>query len=383
VAYAAISAAKAMQIPFAVHDRSFSMNKFITVFDDSLHAIRYWSTQAQAHWNDSADSAERKFEIATNWFDERLKGQKQGWFSFTTEQTDALPDGFDPEKTNIVLFNSSEFETVGMDDYRLPFYDDQNSGIERLTRDLQADPNVMLYLRVHPNLKDRDNNQTRYIRDRLTAQFPNLQVIPADSPVSTYNLMKNATAVITYGSTTGVEAAFQKIPSILIAPSWYKVFDFCYTPETHEELVDSILQRKFLLGDAEAERRKSNSMKYAYFMATYGKPFHYFEQIDIFEIREKSKGPISYTAPPYEQGVKKELGARVELADGVRPNPLSGLVRELAQSVEELHAQNDQLQAQLNEVQRNLATRPGRIASSVHKISSLGRSFKRRLKKLL
>lgn len=62
------------------------------------------------HW-DLNDNLEYKKLIATNWYDNRRKGQNEAWYSFTKEQIkDKLPINFDFKKTNISIFNTSDDE---------------------------------------------------------------------------------------------------------------------------------------------------------------------------------------------------------------------------------------------------------------------------------
>lgn len=357
----AIAAARAIGINFAVHDRCSMMNRYLLVHNESLHSRKFWNTQLALAWENSQHSLVEREAMAVAWFEARLRNEKQGWFSFTADQSQDLPDSFDPNKTNIVIFNSSEWEFCGMDDHELPFYKDQNDGLLRLAQDLQNQTQLQIYLRVHPHLKDKQNAQTTFISEILDNKFPNFEVIPAEAPVKTYNLMRHADAVITFGSTAGIEAAYQRVPSILIGPSPYDTLSSCITVSSHEELVDLLIGNKFKLSPEELDRRRSESYKHAYFQQVVGNAFKLFQQVDIFDIRLEGK-KIGDTAPSYELGLKRELASRAELV-GPTPNALAGVVRELERTADKILSENNTLKVQLKNAILDLEKARGELDS--------------------
>lgn len=351
VSNAAIAAAKVMAVPFGVHDRSFVMNKYTLILDHSLHSVNYWSSQAKLHWEQSADPESKKIEIGSEWFEQRARGEKQGWYSMVAGQKDSLPESFNPERTNVVIFNTSEFETVGLDEYALRFYTGQNEGIERIARDLLPSENIQIYLRVHPNLKGWDNPQTRGIA-QLVDRYRNLHVIPSDSPISTYSLLHSCDVVLTFGSTMGVEAAFARVPSVLLGQSYYQALDCCHLPTSHLELLDLLRSETFRLSQEEQDKRRLGATKYGYFMATGGVPFKFFEQTDVFEMREKtSNRPIPYHS-----------------------------VAQLSTTVDELRGYNEALTTEVESLRKAHASA---ASAPFHRIRSLGSSVKSGFRRLL
>ncbi len=361
VSASAVAAARAIGINFAVHDRASSMNQYRLIHNGSLHSRKYWSEQLAIAWAHSEHTLAERESMGTAWFEARLANKKQGWYSFTADQRQDLPQSFDPKKTNVVIFNSSEWEFCGMDDHLLPFYKDQNDGLFRLAQDLQEQKDLQIYLRVHPHLKGKQNAQTTFIAEKLSNKFPNFEVIPAEAPVKTYNLMKNADAVITFGSTAGIEAAYQRVPSILLGPSFYDSLSVCLTIDSHEQLLDLLVGRKFKLSEAELDRRRSESLKHAYFQQIGGIPYKVFEQVDIFEMRVKG-AEIGDKAPSYSKGLKREVASRVELTDPI-PNPLAGLVKEFEATADKMAHENSTLKTQLESLTRDLESAKQELAS--------------------
>ncbi|MEM4235387.1 MAG: hypothetical protein QXU75_09635, partial [Candidatus Methanomethylicaceae archaeon] len=122
----------------------------------------------------------------------------------------------------------------------------------------QLDHNIHFYVRCHPNMLDSQAS----IFQSLENDF--VTVIKPKDKVSTYTLLQNCAAVLTFGSTVGIEAVYYGVPSILIAgKAMYEKLGGTYQPKSHEELV-SMLMSDLLPMD------KTPAYKYGYYMKTYG-----------------------------------------------------------------------------------------------------------------
>jgi len=82
--------------------------------------------------------------------------------------------------------------------------------------------------------------------------------------------MQACEKVVTFGSTMGIESVFWGKPSILAGRSLYEGLGGCYVPKTHKELVDLINRRL-------EPKEKVGSLKYAYWQATNGYPYKFYE----------------------------------------------------------------------------------------------------------
>lgn len=379
VSHPAVAAARACGTAFAVHDRGGMLNRYELVHNASLHSVKYWNDYALSWWERSKHTFAEKEALASGWYAERIQGVKQGWFSFTADQNIELPASFDSNKTNITVFISSEWEFCGIDEYKLLFYESQNEGLLRLAEDLQNRSDIQIYLRVHPHLKDKDNAQTKFIAEKLTNRFSNVEVIAADSPIKSYTLMAKSDAVVTFGSTVGVEAAFLRVPSILIGRAWFEDLDACLIPSSHPELVEMLLNKSYKLSEAELDRRRTNSLKYAYLLQTCGIPYELFEQVDIFEITLKGQ-KVSNQAPNYEQGLKQELAQRGELKETNPPNSLTALVRELEATVDKYAQENADLKAKLAALENQRISQPAQLPETKSLTKSLSERFRRILR---
>ena len=261
-----LRAAQTAGVDCYIHERGATMNKYGLWKNTTPHDIKYMLKLINSHWDQA--NAENRRSIGEQFFTERLRGIDQGWFSFTKHQEKILPENWDHSKKNIVIFNSSqdEFASIGPE-WNNPLYEDQLTGIKRIAEDLSSERNTRLYLRVHPNLRNVDDEFTRAI---YNLEYENLTVVTADSKISSYELLFNATSVITFGSTMGIEAAYWRIPSISLGKSFYYEMKATYNPTTHGELINLLKSELEAFG-------YEQSLKFGYFYKTFGLDYNLYK----------------------------------------------------------------------------------------------------------
>lgn len=232
----ALRTAQALGIEALVHERAGDNRRYSKTLGTYPHDIAAVKHAIECTYLRSGGTEPARL-AAMEWYEERRRGIAQAWVSFTAAQDPfRLPEGFRAGRVNVVIFISSEDEFVAIEEWDNPFYPDQNEGVARLVAELQDEPGLHFFLRVHPNLAGLLNSQVRGIQ-AIATRFGNLTVIPADSPVSTYALMDAADLVISYGSTVGIEAAYAGKPSILMGRAMYEDLGVCVMPRSHAELV--------------------------------------------------------------------------------------------------------------------------------------------------
>lgn len=209
------------------------------------------------NWNRDSD----KERVASRFYERRRNGEAASDLVYArNQQPDLMPSDWDPAKRNFVIFNSSEdeFFAIGeaFDKYRL--FEDQVQGIRYLASKTLHDRSIHYFVRVHPHLARIPYTYHTNLA-ALTREFANISVIPADSRISTYNLIDHCEKVFVFGSTVGVEAAFWGKPVVLMGGALYLHLDVAYRPRNLDELdslVSSVLPPKPRLG----------SLKYALFL---------------------------------------------------------------------------------------------------------------------
>jgi len=271
---AALRACQAVGVPCLVHERGHDLDHYALFRDTLPHDLVSMDRQIREAW-DRAGSASRRTGVARQWYERRARGAETNFKSFvTSQQANRLPDGWDSTKTNIAIFTSSEDEFVAIgDSWRNPLYPRQLSGLSAILASLSdIRSNLHLYVRMHPNLAEVDNRQTRAMR-QLSAE--GLTVIPPEDSVSTYDLMRRADKVVSFGSTAGIEAAYWGTPSILAGPCFYRELGSTYNPATHAELMRLIAAR---LAPPEIE----GALMFGYYFGSFGEPFRHFRASGVF-----------------------------------------------------------------------------------------------------
>jgi hypothetical protein len=104
---------------------------------------------------------------------------------------------------------------------------------------------------------------------------PNLEVILPESDISTYAMMRHCDRVISFGSTTGIEATYWGKPSILAGVSLYRNLGATYNPQTHEDLMTLIVAERL------PPKERVGALMYGYYEQTRGERFKYFEGLDV------------------------------------------------------------------------------------------------------
>ena len=208
-------------------------------------------------------------EIACDFFYKRRHGIATNEPSYTLQQkNDLLPEGWDPDCKNIVIFSSSEDEFCAISpEWEQGLFASQLDGLIYLSELAKRETGFKFYLRLHPNLK---TGQKTYLETIYQLEHAHFIVIQADSPISSYTLMLQAWQVLSFGSTMGLEATYWGKPSILLGMDLHISSNCCYVPQTYNE-IDALIHR-----DLEP-KPKENTYKFPVRMLKAGQPIKYFK----------------------------------------------------------------------------------------------------------
>jgi hypothetical protein len=230
------------------------------------NGVVHYLKSVQNHINALLDHAEaNNIDIdkeGAAWFDSIYSNVNKDLPDFTKNQVKGkLPKSFDSNKINVAIFNSSEDEMKTFDDWKNSLYNHQNEAIHAICNLFASHPEVQFYLRIHPNLKGVKNLQMKEIE---AMNFSNLEVIDADSDISTYGLMDSCEKVITFGSSTGPEATHRGKPSILLGKTFYDNLDCTYNIYSYIDLINLIMDKNL------NPKPAINARKYGYYLANHG-----------------------------------------------------------------------------------------------------------------
>jgi hypothetical protein len=282
---AVLRACQSLGIECRIHERGCDQNHF-QIFENRLpHDIDYMQARIRAAWSQAAGDPRRE-AIAVSWFTDRVARVERNWKSFVKDQVvGRLPLNWDATARNVAVFTSSEDEFVSIgDSWRNRLYPSQLEALRSLIADLpRLDSRTRLTIRVHPNLRGVENSSTRGI---MGLAGPRVAVIAAGDVVDSYELLRRSDAVVTFGSSIGIEAVFWERPSIVLGPSFYQGFPGLYEPDSHDALIG--LLSKLLPPQSD----RSGALMYGYWFQTHGEPFKYFAPDGLFS--GKYRGQLVY-----------------------------------------------------------------------------------------
>ena len=235
------------------------------------HNILYKANLVEQCWSDSELSETEKNEVGANFFNRQKSGESIIFPSFTKKMKKGeVPDYLSNGNKNIVLFNSSDDEVAALgEDYKNPFFSDQNEGLQFLTRlfgERLKDYNLII--RMHPNLAGVTHDFINIIRD-LHKKYPNIYVVTPESSVDSYTLMEHAQKVISFGSTTGLEATFRHIPVILLGKGIYYYSNVAYIPKNKEGIENLLISEL-------KPKPVQNALKFGFYFLKGGKKTKYY-----------------------------------------------------------------------------------------------------------
>jgi hypothetical protein len=267
----AINACEQLGITYSTHERGGMKDHYWHIQGTVPHDIENAAREIDAKWKSTPKSdAERR---GSQFFTDRRSRVEHCWYSFTKQQQlERLPPRFDPAKHNVSIFNTSLEVTVALRGWpaSVRIYRDEIDAITQLVESAMDDPSIHFYLRIHPALAGRDSTQTRRLRE-LHGKYCNLTVVDADSPVDSYALMEQSAAVVTFGSTMGVEACYWGKPSILLGYALYEHEDCAYLPVDHDETIGLVRRRGL------SPRPQIGALRYGLWDLERGTPFRRFQ----------------------------------------------------------------------------------------------------------
>ena len=215
--WAASAAAKASGIPVLNYDLGGHHTNFDLTIDDThdWEALQRRMLSLYASW----DPNERD-SVGGSWFLERSEHKDPSNSKFVEAQSIGTSVEVPPGKKIVVFFSSSGDEISELDLDWNDYFGSQENALKLVSRICDEDPNIYFIVRSHPHKRHKPERDVREWLASVNKANPDLHLDP-HSEVDSYTLMRQADLVITYGSTTGIEAAFAGKPVIVMGPSAY------------------------------------------------------------------------------------------------------------------------------------------------------------------
>ena len=234
---AAAAAANALGVKVLYYDTG----GLDTNFDLTDHTTHDWDALQKRMFSLWEEWGEGREEISHAWFANRENHTEPGIDVFVgLQQAKHLPD-LPQDKDLVIFFSSSGDEMAEMDlDWSL-YFGSQEQALRSLAEVCSELPNTVLVVRTHPHMRLKPTDDlSRWIQ--AVESTENTIHIGPESPADSYALMRAAGRVVTYGSTSGIEAAYRGRPVAVMGPSAYQLLG-CVTPiHSTDELKEWLTQ---------------------------------------------------------------------------------------------------------------------------------------------
>lgn len=234
---AAAAAAESLGIPVVSYDLGGLDTDFDLTIDDThdWDALQRRMLDLYERW----DPAERD-ELGSSWFLDRTAHRDPMNALFVEAQKIGSMIELPQDKKIVVYFSSSGDEIIELDLDWNEFFGGQENALRTLAQVCASDPNTFLVVRSHPHKRHKPQHDVKEWIAAVEAANPDIHLDP-HSDVDSYELMRAADVVVTYGSTSGVEAAFAKKPVIVMGPSAYNILG-CATQVTGRSELEGAIQ---------------------------------------------------------------------------------------------------------------------------------------------
>lgn len=300
----ALRVAQSLGVNTLVFEISPNKNKYILMENTYPHDIIKRRDSIIRTFETSKDTDTQKQIIADRWFRGRIEDESGVINPFTSKQRRGY--GLEEIKKfsglKVAIFISSEDEFVAITEHKNPYYDDQNSAIDKILRDLK-DEHILFIIRAHPNLKNEYNTQMINLNNVIKNNKDIIYLSP-NSEVSSYELIEACDLIITFGSTIGIETTYLGKPSILMGISLYRGLGGTIEPDSHDALVE-LLRESVKLGhlpreyEISKELMKRACLVYAYGLLETGYPHEYQKLTSHSEISWIEKNGIRTFIKPH------------------------------------------------------------------------------------
>lgn len=236
---AVVAAAEAFDLPVLAYD-SGGMD---TDFDLTIDATHDWAalqTRMLAMY-DSWPSAERE-QLGSSWFQARVEHTEAANAAFTDGQVRGRGVDRRDDEVLVTYFSSSgdEIAELGLD--WTEFFGGQEEALRQLAETCR-ELGYRLLVRTHPHKRVKPRRDVQDWHAAVEQASPDIH-LEETSDIDSYTLMRQSDVVVTYGSTTGVEAAFAGIPVVVMGPSAYDRLGCAVRVANQTELRAALIERR-------------------------------------------------------------------------------------------------------------------------------------------
>ena len=213
-----------------------------TDFDLTIDATHDWSAlQKRMITMYKAWPAPEGEQLGASWFLDRSSHAEANNARFTGGQE--LGRGIDRSEDEVVVvyFSSSGDEIAELDLDWADYFNGQPGALLAVAQECRR-LGYRFVVRTHPHKRYKPERDVQDWHQAVAASQPDLH-LDEYSEVDSYTLMSQADVVVTYGSTTGIEAGFAGRPVIVMGPSAYDELGCAVRARTVDELGQALQTR--------------------------------------------------------------------------------------------------------------------------------------------
>ena len=236
---AAAAAAQSAGLPIM----SYDLGGLETDFDLTVDETHDWDAlqRRMLAMYESWDPAERD-ELGSKWFLQRIQHLDPLNKKFVEVQKIGKSIELPLDKKTVVYFSSSGDEIAELDLDWHDFFGGQENALKVLAQ-ICRENNLFLIVRSHPHKRMKPKEDVAEWMAAIEEIKPDIHLDPF-ADIDSYTLMRQADIVVTYGSTTGVEAAYAGKPVVVMGPSAYDKLGTATGVSTVESLSEALRVEK-------------------------------------------------------------------------------------------------------------------------------------------
>lgn len=206
---------------------------------ENIESIKYLLLIDNSELSNNLIAAKQFFDF------QRDPSKKTGFGQWNFSRQFTLPFKPSTDKPILAIFTSTPWEKVGMSDYLPFFYEDEYVGLEKVLNIKYLHDKYYVVVRFHPNSFNVGKNELLRVKNIINKFEGIVDFIEPSSPISSYSLLDASHVVATFGSTMGIEAVYNKKPSILLGPALYQSLGCNIIPISHAQLGHILLDGSF------------------------------------------------------------------------------------------------------------------------------------------
>lgn len=256
--HAALLAARNAQCDYGVIEVSGKEKKLFVTDNASVHDRGY----LQAELLRFIELGGRDLRVGKEFFESRRGGRESDVRSFTSTQKAGVLQTFNLPVISVFTSSADELKVAGEQWFTKASLDPAAFILE-LTGLVAG--RYQIVVRMHPNQAGDKTGMASEMISTLKSSA-SIYLITPQSDVSSYELLDASHAVLTFGSTIGLEATYWGKPSILAGRTLWDCLDIAYTVDSPREI------QTLLAGDLRARSKEDAIGVACYYMTGVGQP---------------------------------------------------------------------------------------------------------------